>query len=48
MSATDTDIDVDVDQSRMKISDEIAIQITGMHKWYGSFHVLKDINLTVN
>ncbi|MDE0944655.1 MAG: amino acid ABC transporter ATP-binding protein [Alphaproteobacteria bacterium] len=32
----------------MKISDEVAIQITAMHKWYGSFHVLKDINLTVN
>jgi len=24
-----------------------AIQIIGMHKWYGNFHVLKDINLTV-
>jgi len=32
----------------MEISDEVVIQITGMHKWYGSFHVLKDINLTVN
>jgi general L-amino acid transport system ATP-binding protein len=32
----------------MKISDEIAIQITDMNKWYGSFHVLKDINLTVH
>jgi len=32
----------------MKISDEVAIQITHMHKWYGEFHVLKDINLTVN
>jgi len=32
----------------MQISDEIAIQIAGMHKWYGEFHVLKDINLTVN
>ena len=32
----------------MQISDEIAIQIVGMHKWYGEFHVLKDINLTVN
>ena len=31
-----------------KISDEVAIQITGMHKWYGEFHVLRDINLTVN
>ncbi len=34
--------------NKLEISDEIAIQITGMHKWYGSFHVLKDINLTVN
>lgn len=33
--------------SQMKISDEVAIQINGMHKWYGDFHVLKDINLTV-
>ena len=31
----------------MQISDEVAIQIGGMHKWYGQFHVLKDINLTV-
>jgi general L-amino acid transport system ATP-binding protein len=28
-------------------SDEIAIEISGMHKWFGDFHVLKDINLTV-
>ena len=48
MSATDTELDVEVDQSKMKISDEIAIQITDMNKWYGSFHVLKDINRTVN
>jgi general L-amino acid transport system ATP-binding protein len=33
---------------RMRISDEVAIQIAGMHKWYGDFHVLKDINLTVH
>ena len=30
-----------------KITDEPAIEISGMHKWYGDFHVLKDINLTV-
>jgi len=29
------------------VADEVAIQIIDMHKWYGSFHVLKDINLTV-
>jgi general L-amino acid transport system ATP-binding protein len=33
---------------QMRISDEVAIQMIGMHKWYGEFHVLKDINLTVN
>ena len=27
--------------------DRIAIEITDMHKWYGRFHVLNDINLTV-
>ena len=31
----------------MTVSDEIAIDITAMHKWYGNFHVLKNINLTV-
>ena len=29
------------------VSDEIAIQIVAMNKWYGEFHVLRDINLTV-
>src|ERR1700747_1217683 len=26
---------------------EGALDISGMHKWYGDFHVLRDINLTV-
>ncbi len=26
---------------------DIAIEIRGMHKWFGQFHVLKNINLTV-
>lgn len=30
------------------ISSEIMIEIEQMNKWYGSFHVLKDINLTVH
>ncbi len=34
--------------SDMQISSEIAVQITGMNKWYGTFHVLRDINMTVN
>ncbi|USG59949.1 amino acid ABC transporter ATP-binding protein [Sneathiella marina] len=27
--------------------EDVAIQLIGMHKWYGEFHVLKDINLSV-
>jgi general L-amino acid transport system ATP-binding protein len=35
------------DQIQMHISDKVAIDIVNMNKWYGSFHVLRDINLTV-
>jgi len=35
-------------RARMTVSDEVAIQMVSVHKWYGQFHVLKDINLTVN
>ena len=31
----------------MQVSDKVAIQINEMNKWYGTFHVLRDINLTV-
>ena len=34
--------------NRMQISDEVVVQIETMNKWYGAFHVLRDINLTVN
>jgi len=37
----------EIDRSQMQVSDEVAIEITGMNKWFGSFHVLRDINLTV-
>ena len=40
--------DLHVDQTKMHVTDEVAIQITDMNKWYGDFHVLRDINLTVN
>ena len=36
------------EQVKLEISDEIAIQIQGMNKWFGSFHVLREIDLTVN
>ncbi len=32
---------------KLEISDEVAIEISNMNKWYGDFHVLRDINLTV-
>ncbi len=31
---------------KMQISDEIAVDIRAMNKWYGTFHVLRDINMT--
>jgi len=38
----------EIDRTQMKVSDEIAIEIQNMNKWFGTFHVLRDINLTVN
>jgi general L-amino acid transport system ATP-binding protein len=32
----------------MKVGEEVMIQMNNVHKWFGQFHVLKDINLTVN
>jgi len=34
-------------QAKLSISDQEMIRITDMHKWYGQFHVLKNINLDV-
>lgn len=31
----------------MTISSEVMIELKNVHKWYGQFHVLRDINLTV-
>src|SRR6185437_7680919 len=33
---------------QMQISDEVAVDLVGVNKWYGDFHVLRDINLRVN
>ncbi len=43
----DTALETDIDTSRLKVFDEVAIQITDMNKWFGQFHVLRDIDLTV-
>ena len=34
-------------QSKFEVSDEVIIEIDAMHKWFGDFHVLKNINLSV-
>ncbi|TIU43754.1 MAG: amino acid ABC transporter ATP-binding protein, partial [Mesorhizobium sp.] len=40
--------DLKVNAGKMHVSTtDVAIDIVGMHKWYGEFHVLKDINLKV-
>ena len=33
--------------NEITLTDEAIIEIIGMHKWFGDFHVLQDINLTV-
>jgi general L-amino acid transport system ATP-binding protein len=41
----DTESSVTTEQT---LSDEVIIEIVDMHKWFGDFHVLKGINLTVH
>ena len=36
-----------VHPDKLKVSDQVAVEIIGMNKWYGQFHVQRDINLTV-
>ncbi len=38
----------ELDRSKMRVSDEVAIRIEGMNKWFGDLHVLRDINITVH
>ncbi|WP_367944406.1 amino acid ABC transporter ATP-binding protein [Aquamicrobium sp.] len=39
---------LDIDRSRMQVSTtDVAVEIIGMNKWYGDFHVLRDIDLKV-
>ncbi len=45
---SEVEFDHHADRSKLQVSDEVVIDIVGMNKWYGSFHVLRDINLTVN
>ena len=40
--------DLRTPRSPLRVSDEVMIQISHMDKWFGDFHVLRDINMTVN
>jgi general L-amino acid transport system ATP-binding protein len=37
----------DTDNKPSKLTTPVAVDIVGMNKWYGDFHVLRDINLKV-
>ena len=43
-----SEVSGNTEQIKSAIQDREIIQIRGMHKWFGDFHVLKNINLTVN
>jgi general L-amino acid transport system ATP-binding protein len=47
MTLPDVATDQQVDTSKMMVSDEVAVDMIGVNKWYADFHVLKDINLRV-
>ena len=33
--------------AELKVGTDVMIELSGVNKWYGQFHVLKDINLTI-
>ena len=37
----------DVDRTKMTVEDEVIVAMEGVNKWFGQFHVLRDINLQV-
>ena len=47
MTLPEVATDQKIDTSKMKVSDEVAVDMIGVNKWYADFHVLKDINLRV-
>jgi general L-amino acid transport system ATP-binding protein len=34
-------------EADMRVSDELMIEVSGLHKWFGQFHVLMNIDLSV-
>ncbi len=47
MNDTPTPQSAAIDRSAMHISEKVCIELREVNKWYGEFHVLKDINLEV-
>jgi general L-amino acid transport system ATP-binding protein len=48
MTTEPVTVDRDIDRSHMSVSQtDVAVDVVGMHKWFGDFHVLRDINLRV-
>jgi general L-amino acid transport system ATP-binding protein len=47
MTLPEVATDQRIDTTNMKVSDEVAVDMIGVNKWYADFHVLKDINLRV-
>ncbi|MGH2339913.1 amino acid ABC transporter ATP-binding protein [Segnochrobactraceae bacterium EtOH-i3] len=43
-----TDLSAAAPATKMTIGKEIAVELAGVNKWYGDFHVLRDVNLTVH
>ena len=42
------EVEVRAPTKEMTVSEDVMIQMIDVHKWYGEFHVLKNIELTVN
>ena len=42
------EVEIRAPTKEMTVSEEVMIQMVDVHKWYGEFHVLKNIHLTVN
>ena len=48
MTTDSVALDRSIDRSQMTVSQtDVAVDVVGMHKWFGDFHVLRDINLRV-
>ena len=47
MTTTETITEPPAAKGKRPVSSEVAVDLAGVNKWYGDFHVLRDINLRV-